>query len=109
MVALLSYMAGAEAPIISLETSSLCNEYLICSPKSPSKAYFLIMVLMVFREVFFSSSRFRMASDPLGTGTLIALEVILFFKEGMASTTAVPAPVSVITILTAAALPRLYL
>src|SRR5690606_2437560 len=102
-------MAGAEAPIISLETNSLFNEYLICSTKSPSRAYFLIIVFIAFSVVFFSNSKCRIANEPFGTGTLMALEVNLFLREGIALETAFPAPVSVITMLIAAALPRLYL
>ncbi|CAI8316063.1 MAG: Uncharacterised protein [Flavobacterium sp. SCGC AAA160-P02] len=48
-----------------------------------------------------------MAKDPLGTGTRIALEVNFPSKTGNAFATAFPAPVSVITIFNAAALPLL--
>lgn len=59
--------------------------------------------------VSFSSSKFKIARDPFGTGTRIALEVSFPSKEGKALETAYPAPVSVITIFKAAARPLLYL
>src|SRR5690606_9208028 len=102
-------MDGAEVPTISVETSSLLKEYLICSTKSPSKAYFLRMVLILSLVVLFLTSKWRMAKDPLGTGTRIAFEVNFPFKEGKALATAGPASASVITILSAAARHLRYL
>ena len=58
--------------------------------------------------IVFSSRRFKIANDPFGTGTLIAFEVNFPSKEGNAFETALPAPVSVITMFNAAALPLLY-
>jgi len=45
---------------------------------------------------FLFKLRFRIARDPLGTGTRIALEVNLPSNDGNALATALPAPVSVI-------------
>ena len=53
--------------------------------------------------------RCRMAKEPLGTGTRIALDVNFPFNAGNALATAFPAPVSVITIFNAAALPLRFL
>ena len=47
-----------------------------------------------------------MARDPLGVGTLTAFAVNLLSKLGITFVTAFPAPVSVMTMLTAADLPR---
>ena len=51
---------------------------------------------------------FRMAREPFGTGKRIAFEVNLPSNEDIAFATALPAPVSVITMFSAAALPRRY-
>ena len=59
-------------------------------------------------EVIFPTSRFKTTKDPFGTGTLIALEVNFPVKLGKAFATALPAPVSVITIFNAAARPLRY-
>ena len=99
MVALLSYILGAEEPTISLDTNSLLIEYLICSTSSPSKAYFLRMLFKSSTVVSFLSSKLSIAKEPLGTGTLMAFEVNFPSKEGNALLTAAPAPVSVITSL----------
>ena len=92
IVALLSYMDGAELPTISLETNSSLNSYFICSTKSPSKAYFFKMVCMPLREVLFFNSKFRIAKEPLGTGTRIAFDVSFPSNAGKAFATALPAP-----------------
>src|SRR5690606_19429469 len=99
---------GAEVPTISEETNSLFNEYLICSTNSPSKAYFFIIWLMPSTEVSLPTSKFNTTNEPFGTGTRIALDVNLPAKLGNAFATAEPAPVSVITMFNAAALPRRY-
>ena len=46
------------------------------------------------------------ANEPFGVGTRTALAVSLLSKEGITLVTAFPAPVSVITMFTAADLPR---
>ena len=102
-------MDGAEQPTISLETNSSLSSYFICSTKSPSKAYFFNVVLIPLIDVLLFNSKLRIAKDPLGTGTRIALEVNLPSRLGNALATALPAPVSVITIFNPAALPRRYL
>ena len=66
------------------------------------------MVFIPSGVVVLLSSRFRMARDPLGTGTLMAFEVSFPESAGRALATAFPAPVSVITILRAAARPLRY-
>src|SRR5690606_41869639 len=109
MVARMSNMDGAEVPTISEETSSLLRENLICSTKSPSRAYFLRTSLMASTVVLFFNSKWRMARDPLGTGTLMALEVNFPLRLGRARATAEPAPVSVMTMFSAAARPLRYL
>src|SRR5690606_17013992 len=53
------------------------------------------------------NSRFKMAREPLGTGTRIAFDVSFPARTGNTFATALPAPVSVITIFNAAARPRL--
>jgi len=100
-------MDGAEVPTISEDTNSLLKEYLICSTKSPSRAYFFKIVLIPLREVLFLRSKFKIANEPLGTGTRMALELNFPFKAGSAFATACPAPVSVITMFKPAARPRL--
>jgi len=51
----------------------------------------------------------EIAKDPFGTGTRIAFDVSLPSNAGIAFATALPAPVSVITIFKAADLPLLFL
>ena len=109
MVALLSNIEGAEHPIISLETNSSLISNLICSTNGPSSACVLIKLLMCSIDVALFTSKFKIANEPFGTGTLMAFEVSLPSSCGKALLTALPAPVSVITILSAAARPRRYL
>ena len=108
IVALLSNIDGAEVPTISEETNSLFKEYFICSTNSPSKAYCFMMLFTSSIEVVFPTSKFNTTKEPFGTGTRIALEVNFPAKFGNAFATALPAPVSVITMFKAAALPRRY-
>src|SRR5690606_37741934 len=93
---------------MSDETNSLFNEYLICSTNSPSKAYCFIILFKSSTEVCLPTSKFKTTNEPFGTGTRIAFEVNLPAKLGNAFATAEPAPVSVITMFNAAALPRRY-
>ena len=108
IVALLSYTEGQLLPTISAETNSCEAEYFICSIESPYIAAFLIMSLRSSTEVSFFTVRLRIARDALGVGTLTAFAVNLPSKLGIAYTTALPAPVSVITIFRGADLPLLY-
>ncbi len=107
IVAGASMIAAAVEPMISEETSSLSLENLICSTRSPCSDASFKSALISSTVVLDLISRFKIANDPFGTGTRIALEVSLPFNEGNTFETAVPAPVSVITILSAAARPLL--
>ena len=64
--------------------------------------------ILAFMVVFLPTSKLRTTSEPLGTGTRIAFEVSLPARLGKAFATALPAPVSVITMFKAAARPRRY-
>ena len=108
IVALLSKIAGAAVPMISEDTNSLDIVYWICSTKCPSKELYFIMALSASRVVSVLSCRFKTTNDPLGTGTRMALDVNLPSNAGSAFATAFPAPVSVMTMLRAAALPLWY-
>jgi hypothetical protein len=59
---------------ISEETNSLFVEYLICSLIHLQSIFFII-ALIARIEVLFFTCRFKTTSEPLGTGTLIALEL----------------------------------
>ncbi len=61
---------------------------------------------MASTEVALPTSRVRMASDTLGTGTRTALLVSFPLSDGIAFAAAEPAPVSVITIFNGAERPR---
>ena len=65
------------------------------------------MLLISFTLVGFWTIKFRIASDPLGVGTLTAFAVNFPSNSGITFTTAFPAPVLVITIFNAAARPLL--
>ena len=93
-------------PTTSLNTSSLANEYSICSTNCPFNAAWRIVSLISSLVVGLFRCKFKTANETFGVGTRIALPVNLSVNSGKTRAIASSAPVSVITKLRAAERPR---
>lgn len=93
-------------PTPLLDTYSGEFEYCICSARGPVNEASLSRLFTSSTDAVLLKVTLIIASETFGVGTLTAFPVILPSKDGSTAVMASAAPVLVITILIAAALPR---